>query len=1264
MSCQINRNSKGDINQVLASNGNPSELYQKLSEVLLPEEALVKYAETLTENFQQYMNDANLERDSNGELKDIKHIYSKKPNPFLAELSGESLFSRQQSVQSGIELDFLEEVKDDELVSLSYSIKVVKENLEKETDPVRKEKLIRRLAELTSRRKISQDAKEYSRTMVEFTEVINYLNLEVQEVREQFYELDFSTNPEGTPRGIKDLDLPEVVRLKNIIDYIVSINNITEEGPLFKREILENPVYLEMLNDTSLKAQQVAVALNKKWRNLVVSQANETIDNSDYSTTEGLLNRPSMDQDWGSMMFRDIRKYDDEYAQLMRRVVTKSEFDSLEEFFREQQKLEKLVADAAPFMNKDDMAFAQKDADGNLTDRMIHNYTFEQQELMEKQQDSLMSTSIKFSQDEKNQFREFLNGPDSLYIPIDVVMDGTDQEIEEMIQKFTPFVPRSQVEAAIKKMRSQEEIYLVQKQLLDEELDYLLANATDDMARMQLRGSYRLKQEELLNTTSPRAFEYFIEGRKMLPDADGAVTKEYTGALVPKFYIPTNESAYDKRFDKFRENEPLLKLWEYIVQRNRLVKQSLPFKKQGQIDENFLPALNNRVLSNFSFTRGGINKILPRLQSVYAKLVKDDNTVLDRLTGKPKAYVPAITFGRSEEAISKEAALRVIEAKKNGATPKSIKEYKKEIRNELAQERSWDIEAIMNLYNLQAITYSHKLRSQDLVRSIMGLSARRKIYEENRIGNILVANKKPQYKVGDTNVHKAVENYAYKTFFNLNTQKEFGNLAAILGNPKNVEAAKAQQVLDDPELKAKLSKEEILFLEEVVKTGKRTPFVSQIVRSVSALVHLRGLGWNFFSALSTVLYSSITNQIEAGRYYSEESFRVSMREALDSSVSFWSGNKIRSQAAEKMRNAMDWGDFMGDSTNELHERARETANMFGKVEQIKPYFLEKRSEYLGQAPVAIAMLRDAKVTLTKENGESTEVSLYECFDEKFRWIREEPMPNGQVAAIKDNIKDVIERFHGNYNPKAPILGKNNAIVQLALTFRTWLIEGIANRWEKEKFNGAIKGRWRSYGSFVKQQYQQNGPMSMLQMAGGLFLETARRMTNMYVSMATFGTVRRVAGRNDFSGYVGAGFTETDAKNMHANMKELIFLLNMVVMSYLLTAMLEGEDDETTAKTIRFMVNQLSRLETDASLYINPNEFEKLNKNVIPAFTAFSAFTDILSAVGKGVMEDNWHLEGGVYAGWNRPLKETLEFLPFTNQYMRFESTTRQLFDKN
>jgi hypothetical protein len=53
MACRIIRNDNGTVKRVLASNNEPSILYQSIRNTMSEEEALLEYAGTFTDEFQQ-----------------------------------------------------------------------------------------------------------------------------------------------------------------------------------------------------------------------------------------------------------------------------------------------------------------------------------------------------------------------------------------------------------------------------------------------------------------------------------------------------------------------------------------------------------------------------------------------------------------------------------------------------------------------------------------------------------------------------------------------------------------------------------------------------------------------------------------------------------------------------------------------------------------------------------------------------------------------------------------------------------------------------------------------------------------------------------------------------------------------------------------------------------------------------------------------------------------------------------------------------------
>jgi hypothetical protein len=222
---------------------------------------------------------------------------------------------------------------------------------------------------------------------------------------------------------------------------------------------------------------------------------------------------------------------------------------------------------------------------------------------------------------------------------------------------------------------------------------------------------------------------------------------------------------------------------------------------------------------------------------------------------------------------------------------------------------------------------------------------------------------------------------------------------------------------------------------------------------------------------------------------------------------------------------------------------------------------------------------------------------------------------------------MIARLHGNYDPDKPIYAKNFTLGRLLTQFRTWALEGFANRFEGEKFDSALgmarKGRYRSMYDVARQK--------------GLF-------------KALYALVSK-AERD--------GLSDVDAANMRRNFAELMIYTAMTSLLMLMRGL--AEDDEDKAMALNVMINLLTRINQDIAFYVSPTSFEQITRQSIPAMKLVTDTGAVLDASWRLILGDD-EIKGGIYSGESRFAKEVTEMLPFTSQLRRIDSARKQVFD--
>ena len=234
--------------------------------------------------------------------------------------------------------------------------------------------------------------------------------------------------------------------------------------------------------------------------------------------------------------------------------------------------------------------------------------------------------------------------------------------------------------------------------------------------------------------------------------------------------------------------------------------------------------------------------------------------------------------------------------------------------------------------------------------------------------------------------------------------------------------------------------------------------------------------------------------------------------------------------------------------------------------------------------------------------------------------------------------------------------KNRIFGRALMMFRGWLPMAITSRFGKEipDLQGGIvrKGRWISY----KDYYQSTGAIKgSINIVKSLLMKLA--------GMPLINKITRVDNSQLFNDLISDEFTEVDAANMRKNMQALIMYGSMMILTLLVKANMDDADDEEKALCY-FWINQINRIQSDMSFFIDPTEFVKLNKNVVPVFQLVTNFEKAMESTINVVFGADDEYQQGPYKGQSKQFIAWGRVVPGLNQLPRFSSITEQLYDKN
>lgn len=748
--------------------------------------------------------------------------------------------------------------------------------------------------------------------------------------------------------------------------------------------------------------------------------------------------------------------------------------------------------------------------------------------------------------------------------------------------------------------------------------------------------------------------------------------REYIVQIPLKSVGGKDSKWYDKNFSKIEEDEDLLAYHNYMRDLMNTLKYILPAKQQVHLGVGVIPTIEKSIMDIFS-EKGVMMGVIPfwdKIKELQTTTDLASNIISDvnPLTGVIEKDINIQYIKDVETEIRDLVKTKLISyEQKTGktATREDIQQFKKEVRDKLSKQKSWDLTKVLKAYSLMALSYKHKSFIEPQIKMAEQVFRERTEVVNNKAGQPKYKNGKIVTQEGLQNLKSALDFFLDSSYYSIGGRK--------------IEGVTKQKVYTSEEKKQKKELEELISNEE--DTDKKLILEEQLsklggFRTGSGLgdtalkyMTLKGLGWNLPSAFSNIGFGAISNIIQAsdGREYSMKNLRrayILATNSIGRNLTFNSWEGVN-QNAVKIRNLMDKWDLLQTSNKELYDTSQKSS--LNKLKRFGPYTLQERSEYLNQAPIMIATLMEFKA----KNPEGNEIELWEAYDHQGN-IKEGYSSDVDEIKLVQRIKRVIEMNHGDYNNalqvKATFAGR--ALTQ----FRTWMFEGFANRFEAEKVDYAIsygmsesyirKGRYKSY---TKGQLATTGAAlgsvflpgigtavgAGIGYLGGKFFGM---QTNENAWSDTLFTLKQLARKLAFqSTKFEDRFDKTDAANIRKNMTELIVMMSLAGIAIILKAMVDDDDEEKeNAFIANFLLNQTTRLQTDISFYSNPLEFEKLTKTAVPMAQLLEDVNtwrkDLQSYFNDKNEDDTF--ESGPFKGDSKLWVHTGEMIPGTSQAIR------------
>lgn len=805
-------------------------------------------------------------------------------------------------------------------------------------------------------------------------------------------------------------------------------------------------------------------------------------------------------------------------------------------------------------------------------------------------------------------------------------------------------------------------------------------------------------------------------------------------------FIPKDSSFNNSRFADIENNATLKSFYKLLETNNDLMYNMLPRDKQKelgtlgllQVERTFWDTLADPNISILE----KISKVFKEILDFIVKSVKKDirnyttSIKVDPATGERKYKINDSWFNTNKSQIKDIMVEYEVKVKKMLNLPQSETLYGKTFNI------STNTEVKSILAEILGTTPSDTELSNRLGQSLSNIDLSKALYES--ISDMVMANQsmdlpkvmllqmhqitayaarqdalpeietlKRYYEGIRTKEGKTRDNAIKQmdSWFNrvvLDNYEVNNEMDALDEKMKDVKLTKADKLkvaelegmisMLEEELTKVKSDRDKLYLERKIKTLREkrdstgfTWSLSALVNRVFELIRFKGLGYNVNASITNYAEGQLSNFLagEKGVYFNSEQLKRANYISLGSTVNTLSFGWINNK---KVVNLMKKFDVQQDASNDLQKASRESS--LNKLNNLGPYEITKRTEFLNQSPVLIAMMLNKTIT-GKSGNEST---LWDALDadgnllEDFRTDENiaawENNTSEEFYTWKSKVNKAIIDIHGDYHDTHGNMASEYTLGKMLLTFKRWFVRMFYNRLGQEQIDlesGQMKAKGR-YRSMTRGQWLLAGTVvgatisPLLAVIGaGLGIAAGYKfgihtnesllsdftqnikvlgwnMLRLPVNKLAFFTPNEVMKSRDFE-YEGMDLV--DRNNMKANIAELSFYLALCGVGLALRAMASADDEDDPILT--YLINKNNQLLGQSSLYLNPMQ----SLNIFSEVALLKHFTE----TGEFVAELNKYFQGEDVSLWNKGAKAF--FLPsiVRSGWLGLEASSVRVFEE-
>ena len=430
-------------------------------------------------------------------------------------------------------------------------------------------------------------------------------------------------------------------------------------------------------------------------------------------------------------------------------------------------------------------------------------------------------------------------------------------------------------------------------------------------------------------------------------------------------------------------------------------------------------------------------------------------------------------------------------------------------------------------------------------------------------------------------------------------------------------------------------------------------------------IRFKGLGWNLSSYVTNFMEGQIANMTIAatGDYFTPENIYRANDIVKGSFLKNISFGKVATPGAKKARVLMDRYRILQDASNELQKASTKSA--FSSFKNLSPYEGTRRTEYLNQTPLMIAVLLDTNIV--GKDGQQSNVwdamNADGTFKEEFR--TEENIKNWEQADGKSyndfasHMKKMIVNAHGDYDELRGIMASEYISGKAFLMFKRWMARQLYQRFAVTPQNDLevgmrdYRGRYLSHtktsgmlhgaivgfgglgllgagatgiliggtaGLLLGKFYGSNSGLNFLQELAFTSKELGMNLMRIPVNNITG---KQTIKSTNYDKLVDSDLSERDIKNFKANLIDMSLTLSWVAMILFTKALLwddEDEEDDARRKAHNLLVNRFMQLSSQASMYVDPVDTYENTLGKLPVI-------NFLNDVRKTAVETQDFLEG-------------------------------------